>query len=387
MSLDRDAFLISLEQQAGYCKERSPLYERLLHALRRDLAQTSPAWFDRARESWRERSFATPYEAPLLLLAGVHFRALIGGDDGLRSAFPSCGGKEDDAEHAVLHFLSAAPDDFWTDLRGRRLQTNEPARAVGWLLVAASAFIPRAAPFHLVDLGASGGLSLIGDYLPRRCEIQDEDGRSSLEPTGWRQTPFPVLTRLGLDAEPRRLSDRLDRLWLKACIWAGDAERHARFDEAAQLFVKLSLDLSGPKLERCIFTDMPAFVSFKIRPHAEEGLLLFNSQASDFLGDEDYRRFSEGVARALEPWGDRGFWVELELPRGKGAGFHQLTAHRLVKGKLISKVLASCKAHPSSIRLKPGWDFLAPLAPVRGPRITREESPKRLEPGRFKFPP
>jgi len=385
MTIDRESFLQSLELQEVYCRERSPLYLRLFAALHRELSGGNPGWFDRLRECWKERAFTTPYEGPLLLMAAVHFRALSGGDDHLRAAFPTCGGKGEGAEDAVAGFLASAPDDFWSELARRRLQTNEASRSIAWLLIGCKAFMPRGTPFHLVDMGTSGGLNLIGDYLPRRCALLDEDGRPAPEPPRWKDLPYPVLTRLGLDAEPRRLSDRADRLWLKACIWADDAERHARFDEAAQLFVKLSLDLSGPKLERCLFTDMPAFVSFKVKPHPEEGLLLFNSQASDFLSDAEYERFATGVAKTLAPWEDRAFWVELEMPRGKGKGFHQLAAHRLVKGKLVSKVLATCKAHPSEIRLLPGWDFLAPLVRPKGPRITREEPPKDLKPGRYKF--
>lgn len=386
MSLERDEFLKALELQESYCEDRSPLYSRLFASLRCELSNGKSAWFERAATSWQDRAFTTPYEAPFLLLATVHFRALSGGDDTLRGAFPTCGGKAENAEDAVVGFLNSAPDDFWHDLKSRKLQTNEVSRSVGWLLVAATAFLRRGTPFHLVDMGTSGGLNLIGDYLPRRCAILDDHGEPSPEPDRWKDVPYPVLTRLGLDAEPRRLSDRLDRLWLKACIWADDDERHARFDEAVQLFLKLSLDLSGPRIERCQFADMPAFVSLKIRPHPEEGLLLFNSQATDFLADADYDRFIALVGKTLEPWGDRGFWVELELPRDKGTGFHQLTVHRIVKKKLAAKVLATCKAHPSDIRLRPGWDFLAPQSPVKGPRITREEPPKKLEPGRYKFP-
>lgn len=277
--------------------------------------------------------------------------------------------------------MSIARNHLWNEMK----DLHDPSRAVGWLLVACVGFCSRRTPFHLVDMGTSGGLNLIADYLPRDWILKKENGDPAHEPEHWKDAPYPVLSRLGLDAAPRNLSNRKDRSWLKARIRPDDIERHLRFDQAVQLFLKLSLDLSGPKIQRCDFIDMPEFVASNIRPHPEEGLLLFNSQATDFLTGAEYRKFREGITKTLDPWGDRGYWAELEFPRGQSSGFYHLTAHRLKDGRLESRTLATMAPHPKEVRLKSGWDFLAPLEPQRPPRITREEPPKNLQPGRYKF--
>jgi hypothetical protein len=385
MSIERDRFLETLDHQSSFCGGKSPLSAKLLAAMRSDLSSGKASWFAKLEDAWQGRDFNTYYESRLLLLALLHYRALLG-DERLKTVFPTCGGKSEHAEIVVIDYLNSAPQDFWDEMKDLRVQTNEPSRAVGWLLVACVGFCLRRTPFHLVDMGTSGGLNLIGDYLPRKFVLKKEDGGPAPEPEHWKDAPYPVLSRLGLDAAPRILSNREDRLWLKACIRSDDAERQARFDQTVELFLKLSLELAGPKLERCDFASMPEFIASKVRPHPEEGLLLFNSQATDFLSNTDYEQFKNGVAKTLRPWGDRGFWAELELPREQDSGFYQLTVHRLKNGKLESKVLATMAPHPKEVRLKSGWDFLAPLKPPRPPRNTREEPPKNLQPGRYKFP-
>lgn len=387
MALRRPLFLDQLEEQKAYCEGRSPLYARLLESLRKDLSEGEAAWFDRLARTWKYRPFETPYEAPLLLLACLHFEALDG-EPRLQPVFPTCGGSaQSSAGDFVLEYLKGAPDAFWDRLGEARLQTNEARRSVGWLLTACVGFLTRGTPFHLVDMGTSAGLNLIGDYLERPWTLMRADGEPAEEPEHWRDMPYPVLTRLGLDARPIALEEAEERLWLKACVWPDDPARLERFARAADLFVKLARDASGPRLEMCAFEEMPRRASQRIKPHPEEGILFFNSQASDFLTGDEYQALTAAVAEALAPWEDRGFWAELELPRGDRKAFHELRVHRLIEGRLESRVLAMMTAHPSEVRLLPGWDFLRPLKPLQRPRFTVEDPVKTLEPGLYKFPP
>ncbi len=376
-----------LERQRAYCEKRSPLCAALLSALAGDLRGPEPAWFDGLSSAWGSRPVTTPYEIPLLILAALHYRALKEGDPELRPLFPTCGGAPGgDAGPRVLARLRELPPEFWAGVASSRLQTNEVARSIGWMLVASAGLVSRETPFHLVDLGTSGGLNLIGDYRARDCRLELADGSPAETPPRFGDAPYPVLSRIGLDAAPRRLEDEADRLWLKACIWPDDAARHARFDEAAALFVRLARERTGPRLFPRDFKDMPAFIAENVKPREDEGLLVYSSQATDFLDDGAYAGLAAGLAKALAPWGDRAFWVELELPRDKSSEFHQLRAHRVKDGRLVSATLATTAAHPSNVRLKGGWDFLAPFGPVRPPKVTLEEPPKRLSPGIYKFP-
>lgn len=373
--MDAERLRSELEGQGKYCEGKSPVYQALCAALARDLRSGKTQWPSRLFDSWKGRSFTTWYEAPLVLLNSIHLQVL--------KQDPTLPGL---APKAVLPWLEAAPPAFWEGLKGRYLQTNEAGRAPGWMLPATVAFLGQRLPFHLVDMGTSAGLTLIGDYLDRDWVLQNPLGEAVPPPERFDSMPYPILSRSGLDRRPLRLADREDRLWLKACIWPDDAARHLRFEKTVELFLQLSKDSGGPKLFGCAFAEMPAWVAAHIPPHPEEGLLLYNSQAADFLTDAEYAGFKAGILETLRPWGERGLWVELEMPRGVKDAFHELRAHRMRDGKLETGVLGTATAHPKEFRLQSGgWDILVPRRVVQ-PRITIEESPKEMKPGLYKFP-
>ena len=369
----------------AYVAQKAPSTAEMLRALDADLAAGEPPWFGRLSAAWRGRVFGPSYEAPLLLLAALHREALAGRAGALARTFPSCGGSAPGAGSAAVEFLRSAPSSFFAALADERLQTNEPARSAAWLLPACAAFLPRGLPFHLVELGASAGLVLVGDYLPRSTALAAADGAGAEEPPRWRESPYPVLSRRGLDARPRRVADAADILWLKACVWPHDLERLERLERAAALFAALEREAGGPRLHALDFSAMPAWVASEIKPHPEEGLLVFNAQAADFLTAASYETLKEGLAEALRPWGDRGFWIELELPRG-GDGEHELRAHRWMGARFESRLLGRADSHAKTLRIEAGWDFLRPLGPITSPRNTREEPPKQLHPGLYRFP-
>lgn len=383
--MDRGRFLADLARQRAWWEKSSPLNDSILAAIEAAAGPREPPWWPRLSTAWAGREFRTWYEAPALLVDALHYAALLGEEPGLRALFPTCGGDAAGAAAGAVDYLASAPDSFWARLRVLRLQTNDVSRAQGWLLAACGAFRTRDTPFHLADLGTSGGLNLVGDYLPRSWTLEATDGAAGVEPPGWKDRPFPVLSRQGLDGRPRRLSEPADRLWLKACIPADASGAHARFEAATGMFLALERETAGPRLLECDFPDMPRLVARRLRPHPDEGLLFYSSQATDFLTDAQYRALREGVAEALLPWEDRGFWAEFELPRDGSVESHRLTVHRLIDGRLEGRVLAEA-AGPDRIRLLPGWESLKPLKPVLPQRNTREESPVQLEPGLVRFP-
>jgi len=343
--MDRPRLVQALAGQRGYCESRSPLYAAVLAGLQTD-AEASAPWLDAAQGAWRGRSFAVDWEAAHLLLAGMHYWALKGEAPELAAVYPSCGGAGDDAAGAARAFLARAPDEFWQHLATAHVQTNEVGRSVPWMLAAAAAFGARALPFNLVELGASAGLNLVGDWLEHRCHFTAGNGVPATPPAGWNRRPHRVLARAGLDLEPRRLADPHDRLWLKACVWTDDLARLGRLEEAIKAFLKRERTI---RLEQCAFEEAPAWLSAHCPPRERQGLLVFNSIATVYLDDAAYARLQAGMAQALAPWGDRGFWAEYERPRG-GDGPLELRIHRPAGGALRTRVLASGAPRPTVMR-------------------------------------
>jgi hypothetical protein len=342
--MDRSRLTQELARQRIYCEGRSPFYAAVLRELEADAA-TEPAWLGSIDEAWRHRTFAVGWEMAHLLLACLHFSALAGEAEGLAGIYPSCGGTGGEPRGAASAFLRDAPAGFWERLRSARVQTNEVGRSVAWMLAAAAAW-RRELPFHFVELGASAGLNLVGDHLPHACRFVSDDGAPVSPPADWNRIPHAVVTRTGLDLQPRRLAEPADRLWLKACVWADDLRRLERLDRAAEIFLGLEGTPSGPRLERCSFAEAPDWLLRMRVPRAGEGLLVFNSIATIYLGDEDYAALQCGLARALAPWGDRALWVEYERARGACGGPLELTVHRVVDGALQTRVV---------IRLHESW--------------------------------
>lgn len=350
--MDRARFIEELARQRAYCEGRSRLYHEVLRALGED-ALHSPLWLGKIEAAWRTRRFSVGWEAVHLLLACIHFWSLRGAAEELATVYPSCGGSGGAPGEAALSFLRRAPALFWNELGPSRLQTNEVGRSVAWMLAAEAAFRPRKLPFHLVEMGASAGLSLIGDALSLPCRFIGPDGRAVPSPLR-KVPPYPVLSRIGLDIRPRRLARPEDRLWIKACVWADDWSRLARLERAIELFLKVEGEPTGPRLARRHFTGMPDWLTANRHPVPGEGLLVFNASATAFLRDEEYANLRRKMTRVLAPWGDRALWVECESPR-TGPGPHELTAHRLIDGRFQSRRLAFMDARPREVRLMEDW--------------------------------
>ena len=344
MSMDRSRLLQALAAQRAYCERRSPLYAAVLRELEAD-AGRSPAWLARLEDAWRERRFAVDWEAAHLLLAGMHYAALAGEADELAALYPSCGGRAGEPRGAARAFLARASREFWERLRHGLVQTNEVGRSVAWMVAAAAAFGARNMAFHLVELGTSAGLNLVGDHVPQACRFSADEGAAA--PAGWNGR-HRVLTRAGLDLHPRRLAEAQDRRWLKACVWADDLPRLERLELAIEVFLGMQ---DQPRLERCSFADAPDWVLAHLEPKPGQGLLVFNSIGTVYLGEEAYGGLRRGMARALAPWQDRAVWVEYERARDAPEGPLELALHRAVAGGLRTEVIASGPPRPDRLRL------------------------------------
>src|SRR5262249_3744746 len=170
----------------------------------------------------------------------------------------------------------------WKSIATRYVQTNETSRAVVWLWPAT---LLGARPFALVDCGASAGLNLCADALPGMWNVEIV------------RAPNAVL-RLGLDARPIDIADGEDARWLRACIWAGDSERMARFDAAVAAARK-----SPPRLEAIDALEFPRRIAELAREHF---VLAYQSIFRDYLDPQRRREYLERMAATP------ALWIELE---------------------------------------------------------------------------
>jgi hypothetical protein len=231
-----------LEQQRKFVAARTPVYGRILELL------MSVAPLDRLEEAWRHRTFEAWFDRPLLLLAALRDDAL---EEGSKHPLERAIGSGAEADAATPDALRAAfaPDrSVWRKLRDRFVQTNETLRAVTWLwpahLIGAA---DPATSLQIFDIGASAGLNLVADALPR---IWTRDG-----------TPLPIdplpriARRCGFDLRPLDVTDENDARWLRACIWPGQTVRQRRLEEAIAAWGTMS---PRPELVVAAADDVPA---------------------------------------------------------------------------------------------------------------------------------
>ncbi|MGP0048198.1 MAG: DUF2332 domain-containing protein [Solirubrobacteraceae bacterium] len=162
---------------------------------------------------------------PQLLLAAVRY---------------VCGLAEDWEQFRDFYFHRR--EEIHAVMRGRRTQTNEPARCA--ILFPLLAQLPQ--PLALVEVGASAGLCLLIDryaYDYGRSTIPPVDGSADAPLFACRaseRTPIPtrpleVVRRAGLDINPLDVTDPQDVAWLATLVWPGEGRRAQLLDAAVRV--------------------------------------------------------------------------------------------------------------------------------------------------------
>lgn len=347
-----EGLLDDLESQREFVQDRVPVYARILSLLPEVLPM------ERLAEAWKGRTFGAWYERPLLILASLRDDALeegpghplhaaIGGGAELRDSTNGPNGS-DGSKTVGPDELRAALEPgrpVWEKLRQRHVQTNETSRAVAWLWPAhlIHGANPKR-PLHLFDVGASGGLNLVADALPRIWTRSDGsgDGRGHGDEQALFVDPLPeVGTRRGFDLRPLDPGDEESARWLRACIWPGQESRLRRLDRAIDAWRNTE---PRPDLVRAAAGDVPGRL-----PTDEDGwMLAYQTVMRDYLSPEEWDRYSAGMRRWLEssPRG-RALWVELEVEEAarEGGPPAAITVHL----SDASLVLATCEPHPERL--------------------------------------
>jgi hypothetical protein len=298
--------------QAAQCEGRSPLYADLLRGYADDpvaaeILGTDPEW-----------------DAPLRLLAGLHYLVLSG-----RAGW-------DDLLEQHRGFLS----DF---VATQGVQTNEVQRS--WVLLPLLLRVVQrtgAAAFDLVELGPSAGLNLVWDRYGYRYEA-GEWGRDDavLWFEGEERRPVPgdlleleprVRRRVGIDRAPIDVRSEAGARLLRSFVWAGQDERLRRLDQAVE-----AVRADPPELVRGDYVEQLPAVLAEL---PGDGLtVIFQTASFGYIGDEGRARvrsvleeagqdrelafISTGKPRDGEDWGLRiVYWPGGEREFAGHADYH-----------------------------------------------------------------
>jgi hypothetical protein len=286
--------------QSGYCIGRGvPVYASLLGG-----AMASDAARSRLAAAWETREFDAWYERPMLLCAALRQAAMtrpghplapqLGESaDGTGSVDPRLV-EEALQEEAVFHVL-----------RQRFVQTNEVARAVAWRLALSTWPGPPGARVHLVDLGCSAGLNLIGDRLDQLWH--DEGGRAVRV-----DSQAVIASRTGFDRYPLDVRVDEDASWLRASVWPGQADRLHRLDAALA-----AARASSVKMVTCSAQEMPAHLERIALEHPGDFVLAYSTVFIEYVRPEERTAFAAGMRSWLTRFVGQSVWVELEAGTGE----------------------------------------------------------------------
>jgi hypothetical protein len=328
----------------------SPLYARLARHIRDD---------PRIRTIAEKARPGQPHAN--VILGAVQYLLYEGRPHALRRQYPSVtpgAVPGPDVWETFRSFCLQYEEDVTHLVTSRVTNTNEVARCTA--LLPGFQHIARAVGtgLHMVEIGPSAGFNLNWDlyaysYVSEGREVAacptpdaslslTAEARGPLVPLIDPRMPH-VLSRVGLELNPVRLSDPADRLWLKALIFPELQTRIARLDAAIATALKHqppirfgdALALITPTLEALPATGMP---------------VIYHSFVTYQFSTDMQRRFDEAL---LTHSRHRPLYrVSVEWEKAE----HPVRVSRYENGVESSIVLADCNPHGAWIewRHKPG---------------------------------
>jgi hypothetical protein len=185
---------------------------------------------------------------PVLLFASTHTLLLADPSHPLAEWYPNLTEQyRSPDDPALLPTFKAFVEDNATalaELLGRRTtQTNEVGRCL-MLLPAFDTIAAESGPLAHLDVGCSGGLTLLSDRYQYRYEPAKGDpvtiGPDSTvlltaQTRGDRKLPTAIPTiaaRCGIDLYPIDVTDDTEAHWLEACVWPDQRDRFLRLRAA-----------------------------------------------------------------------------------------------------------------------------------------------------------
>lgn len=349
-----DGLADDLAKQVTTTQGDCPPYTRVLTAMRELVEGPNAdaeivAHLDRC---WQGRLFTAGYERPLLMCAALRHEAILEGSR--HPLFGAIAAVNPDPAVATRERVAASFSSdrigLWITLTARRVQTNEVTRGVVWRWPAWLAGCDAARrPLALVDIGASAGLNLISE----RLAITWTDAAGRALPVASR---LDCRTRIGFDTSPIDVRFEDDVTWLRACLWPGDHQRLARFDDAVAAMRTAYADPGGaPELHALQAGIVPSRLD-ALAKGLDVGVfvLAYQSFVRGYLEparQEAYVRGMRAWLASLTP--GRAAWVECEMGDGNEPQFPaQMLAHAHVGGGEVRAFpIARCSYHPRVVKV------------------------------------
>lgn len=332
---------------------------------------------------------------PMLRMGATLHAFVLDTDERVKSVRPyylTVGGDRavDDGgfETALFEALDALGDDFFERAYGWRVQTNESSRGLAWLLPAIAV---GADAVHLVEIGASAGLSLYAEQ--RAFEIVPASGGEGVSVGRSGEPQFTVkvdggtmpdlaaadlrgpevLSRVGGDVHPLDVTDPKSAAVLMACIWGDQPRRFARLREGLTVHSKAIAGEIEPRavLREALFPDDAGdFLRGAVPLHPEAPVICFNTYVTAYFNDVEHRALQRAVAGHARSWSLRHhlpwMWVRFEPARrgeepGPHGGWCRWRVELWMGGEHHTVELGWAHPHMRRVHLGDGWRKLQAL--------------------------
>ena len=175
--------------------------------------------------------------------------------------------------------------------------------------------------------------------------------------------PRRIVARFGLDRAPSDPSDPEAALWLRACLWPGQAERRARLDAAIEAAgrarAKGEMELVPLEAEA-----MPAWLEGLSGRQPQARVLAYHSIFAEYLLPEARARFDTAMHAWVQRHGGRAMWVQFETAPKGAPGPVRLTASIEISGSVKTLGIGTCEYHPRTMAvddaaLRQAWAGIA----------------------------
>jgi hypothetical protein len=216
---------------------RAPLYAALANGIAED-----PALFRLLLHAPRTQ------QLPVLLFASTHTLLLADPSHPLAEWYPNLTEQHRSPDDpALLPTFAAFAQEHAAAIAAllarRTTQTNEVGRCL-MFLPAFDTITAESGPLAHLDVGCSGGLTLLSDRYQYRYEPEagapitigaDSTVLLTAQTRGERQLPTAIPTiaaRCGIDLYPIDVTDDAEAHWLEACVWPDQRDRILRLRAA-----------------------------------------------------------------------------------------------------------------------------------------------------------